>query len=81
MFARYLGVEPAGEAAARAARLRRRQEREATSLALGGAAAEDKPTSLPITLHGSMSTRRLIFAALLCGLAILVAFTIQITLA
>jgi len=28
-----------------------------------------------------MSTRRLIVAALLCGLAILVAFTIQITLA
>jgi hypothetical protein len=32
-------------------------------------------------LHTSMSTRRLIVAALLCGLAILVAFTIQITLA
>jgi hypothetical protein len=28
-----------------------------------------------------MSTRRLIVAALLCGLAILVAFTIQLTMA
>jgi hypothetical protein len=27
-----------------------------------------------------MSTRRLIFAALLCGLAILVAFTVQVAL-
>ena len=65
---------------ARAARLRRRQEREATSLALGGAAAEDKPTSRTDNL-ARVYDSTFIFAALLCGLAILVAFTIQITLA
>jgi hypothetical protein len=32
------------------------------------------------TLEGSMSTRRLILAALLCGLAILVAFTVQVAI-
>jgi hypothetical protein len=34
----------------------------------------------PATLDRSMSTRRLIIAALACGLAILVAFAVQITL-
>jgi hypothetical protein len=33
------------------------------------------------TTVGAMSTRGLIFAALLCGLAILVAFAVQIALA
>ena len=32
------------------------------------------------TLEGSMSSRRLILAALLCGLAILVAFTVQVAI-
>lgn len=32
----------------------------------------------PVGWEAAMSTRRLIFAALLCGLAILVAFSIQI---
>jgi hypothetical protein len=39
------------------------------------------PCSPAVTLAGSMSTRRLIVAALLCGLAILVAFTVQLTMA
>ena len=34
----------------------------------------------PLPLHPPMSTRRLILAALLCGLAILVAFTVQVAL-
>ena len=29
---------------------------------------------------GAMSTRKLIFAALLCGMAILVAFTVQVVM-
>jgi hypothetical protein len=33
------------------------------------------------SFSGAMSTRRLIFAALVCGLAILVAFTVQILIA
>jgi hypothetical protein len=34
----------------------------------------------PLAWNLAMSTRRLIFAALLCGLAILVAFSVQVAL-
>jgi hypothetical protein len=34
----------------------------------------------PVAWHRPMSTRRLILAALLCGLAILVAFSVQLAL-
>jgi hypothetical protein len=34
----------------------------------------------PVAWRPAMSTRRLIFAALLCGLAILVAFSVQVAL-
>ncbi len=43
---------------------------------LAGVTIADRPGSL-----GRVSTRRLILAALLCGLAILVAFTVQVLLA
>jgi len=35
-------------------------------------------TVAPVGSRAAMSTRRLIFAALLCGLAILVAFSVQL---
>ncbi len=39
-----------------------------------------EPRSGAGSLAGAMSTRRLILAALACGLAILVAFAVQLTL-